>query len=104
MSLIVTDAMQLELPEELAHVILSYWDVPTLVKIKAVCLTWKRLCIAVINDKALPSQERHLYYETNFDLQRSIMQDTMPRKKKNLQQHMGGLLETGMFRKSVISH
>eukprot|EP00978_Attheya_sp_CCMP212_P010052 scaffold24060_cov50-Attheya_sp.AAC.6 len=52
MNLIVTDDIQLELPEELARVIMSYWDVPTLVKKKAVCLTWKRLCTAVIDDKA----------------------------------------------------
>jgi hypothetical protein len=88
MNLIVTDDIQLELPEELTHVIMSYWDVPTLVKNKAVCLTWKRLCTAVIDDKAPPSQEKHFYYETNFDLQRSIMQGTMPPTQKNLQQHI----------------
>jgi surface protein len=57
MSLTVTDDIQLELPEELARVIMSYWDVPTLVRNKAVCLTWKRLCTAVIDDKApIPRQ------------------------------------------------
>jgi len=52
MNLIVRDDIQWELPEELVHIIMSYWDVPTLIKNKAVCLTWKRICTAVIDDKA----------------------------------------------------
>jgi hypothetical protein len=29
-----------------------YWDVPTSVKNKAICLTWNRLCTTVIDDRA----------------------------------------------------
>eukprot|EP00978_Attheya_sp_CCMP212_P045426 scaffold345976_cov29-Attheya_sp.AAC.1 len=53
------------LPEEVVYLIMSFWDVPTLVQKKAVCHLWQRRCTSVIDSKA-PRPRKAL--ETNTEL------------------------------------
>eukprot|EP00978_Attheya_sp_CCMP212_P028624 scaffold99426_cov53-Attheya_sp.AAC.3 len=59
------DNILMEVPEELASLIMSFWDVPTLVQKKAVSRHWNRLCTDVIDQKAPVPRTP---FETNNDL------------------------------------
>jgi surface protein len=52
MNLVSTEHVSLEVPEEAVSLILSFWDVPTLVQKKPVCHLWQRLCTRAIEEKA----------------------------------------------------
>eukprot|EP00978_Attheya_sp_CCMP212_P005498 scaffold12307_cov43-Attheya_sp.AAC.2 len=65
MILIATDNVPLEIPEEMEYLIMSFWDVPTLVQNKAVCRRWKRVCTAVIDQKEPVPRKA---FETNDEL------------------------------------
>eukprot|EP00978_Attheya_sp_CCMP212_P009639 scaffold22881_cov28-Attheya_sp.AAC.1 len=74
MMLIATDNVPLEIPEEMEYLIMSFWDVPTLVQNKAVCRRWKRVCTAVIDQKeAVPRKA----FETKDELRSAIKRYTV---------------------------
>eukprot|EP00978_Attheya_sp_CCMP212_P021638 scaffold63473_cov33-Attheya_sp.AAC.1 len=52
MDVAIGDNTRMEVPDELASLIMTFWDVPTLVEKKAVSRHWKRLCTDVIDQKA----------------------------------------------------
>jgi surface protein len=69
----VADNDRLEVPEELVYLIMRYWDVPTLVKSKAVCRLWQRLCTILIDRKA-PIPRRA--FETGDELRNTVLRYT----------------------------
>jgi surface protein len=69
MILIGTDNVPLEIPEEMEYLIMSFWDVPTLVQNKAVCRRWKRVCTAVIDQKEPVPRKA---FETSVELRSAI--------------------------------
>jgi surface protein len=69
----MTDNAGLNVPEELVYLIMSYWDVPTLVKSKAVCRLWQMLCTILIDRKA-PIPRR--VFETGDELRNAVLRYT----------------------------
>eukprot|EP00978_Attheya_sp_CCMP212_P044560 scaffold314373_cov35-Attheya_sp.AAC.1 len=67
MKLIVTT--ELDVPEELVHLILSHLDVPTLVQKKAVCPLWQTLCTSLIDQKAPVPRKP---FETRYELKNAV--------------------------------
>eukprot|EP00978_Attheya_sp_CCMP212_P045243 scaffold338852_cov63-Attheya_sp.AAC.1 len=74
MILIATDNVPLEIPEEMEYLIMSFWDVPTLVQNKAVCCRWKRVCTAVIDQKEPVPRKA---FETTVELRSVIKRYTV---------------------------
>eukprot|EP00978_Attheya_sp_CCMP212_P032642 scaffold128413_cov51-Attheya_sp.AAC.3 len=74
MILIATDNVPFEIPEEMECLIMSFWDVPTLVQSKAVCCRWKRVCTAVIDQKEPVPRKA---FETSDELRSAIKRYTV---------------------------
>jgi hypothetical protein len=58
------------LPQELFPLIVSHWDVATLVKKKQVCRDWNQLCTNLINAKQTKTTKRA--FATNQELKDAI--------------------------------
>eukprot|EP00978_Attheya_sp_CCMP212_P034228 scaffold142533_cov41-Attheya_sp.AAC.1 len=56
------------------YLIMSFWDVPTLVQNKAVCHRWKRVCTAVIDQKEPVPRKA---FVTNGELRSAINRYTL---------------------------
>jgi surface protein len=60
------------LPQDLLPLIVSHWDVATLIDKKRVCRDWKDLCIDAINAKR--TETTQVDFSTNEELKRAVKQ------------------------------
>eukprot|EP00978_Attheya_sp_CCMP212_P039021 scaffold198837_cov48-Attheya_sp.AAC.2 len=67
MNFVLTE--HVEVPEELVSLILSFWDVPTLVQKKPVCHLWQMLCTRAIEEKAHTPRKA---FETRDELRNAV--------------------------------